>query len=430
MELRPGHSNDRQRCQVEIKSPLNAAEGANCEEIINKLLVALNSKQGYDAKNLDFTLTRDSIFCSMIKWVFKEIYADLPRQINDSCECLSSKIFPHEKTNQYVCMIEFHHLLPPRVDLSFHVMSTLSSMSTIELPPWWSAHLEKCDHTSRNSFIDTCETRNIKKFNKNQASHNKTLPYRLPCDHFLEFDLHGDSVELGGIFQRIERLSGDNRLDDFYFFQILDRLPGFTRSEFRNELGNKPLAQLTKILGLPVQLGLMVGRGELIKLVYKAIDKNVWQEESENYCQSLLQYFSQSFVENFRQIITAFNCIPDISFRLCLDLALVKCFDSPRFCVEIFPDSGVKETRSHKLLYLLQDTFMLEQANVHHVINLHRELPKGYRRIPGGSPIPGCEDERIYSIAATLSHYKIEFPLDCSPKLKTYVNITSEIFYT
>ena len=82
------------------------------------------------------------------------------------------------------------------------------------------------------------------------------------------------------------------------------------------------------------------------------------------------------------------------------------------------------------MLYLLQDTFMLEQANVHHVINLHRELPKGYRRIPGGSPIPGCEDERIYSIAATLSHYKIEFPLDCSPKLKTYVNITSEIFYT
>ena len=234
----------------------------------------------------------------------------------------------------------------------------------------------------------------------------------------------------GGIFQRIERIGGDNKFDDFYFFQILDRLPGSTGSEFRDELVDKHLEQLTKILGLPVQLGLMVGRGELIKLVYKSIDTTVWQEKSENYCHCLLQYFSQNFVESFRQIINEFNCIPDISFRLCLDLSLVKCLDSPRFCVEIFPASGVKEARSHKLLYLLQDKFKLEQSSVHNAINLHQELPKGYRRIPGGPPIPGCKDERIYSIAATLSHYKIEFPLDSRPKLKTYVNATSETFYT
>jgi hypothetical protein len=82
------------------------------------------------------------------------------------------------------------------------------------------------------------------------------------------------------------------------------------------------------------------------------------------------------------------------------------------------------------LLYLLQDAFQLEQANVFNAINLHGKLPKGYRRIAGGPPIPGCEDERIYSIAATLSHYKIEFPLGSSPELKTYVNLTSERFLT
>ena len=366
----------------------------------------------------------------MIKWAFKEIYADLPRQINDSCEHLSSKIFPDEKIHQYSCILEFHHLLPPRVDLSFHVKSTLSSKSTIELPSWWSAYLEKCDHNSKESFTDACETKHIKKINKHADRHHELVPYRLPYDHLLEFDLHGDSVELGGIFQRIERIGGDHQLDDFYFFQILDCLPEFTGSEFRNELVDKPLTQLTKVLGLPVQLGLMVGRGELIKLVYKAIDKNAWQEESENYCQHLLHYFSKSFVEKFRQTINTFNGIPDISFRLCLDLGLAECFDSPRFCVEIFPASGVTEARSHKLLDLLQDAFKLKPANVDNVKNLHRELPKGHRRIPGGSPIPGCEDERIYSIAATLSHYKIEFPLGSAPELKTYVNLTSETFYT
>ena len=365
----------------------------------------------------------------MLKWVFNEIYTDLPRQITNSCECLSSRIFPNEKTHQYMCMLEFHHLLSPRVDLSFHVMSTLSSMSTIELPPWWSAHLENCDHTSRILFNNSCEHLNTSKTSNSTDRCSELPPYRLPDDHLLEFDLHGDSVELGGIFQRIERMGGGNQLDDFYFFQILDRFPGLTGSESRNELAEKPLALLTKILGLPAQLGLMVGRGELIKLVYKPIDKNVWQEESENYCQSLLQYFSKNFVENFRKTINIFHYIPDISIRLCLDLGIARYFDSPRFCVEIFPASGVQEARNYKLLYLLKDAFKLEQENVHNAINLHRDLPKGHRFIPGGPPIPGCKDERIYSIAANLSHYKIEFPLDSSPKLKTYVNVTSERFF-
>lgn len=139
--------------------------------------------------------------------------------------------------------------------------------------------------------------------------------------------------------------------------------------------------------------------------------------------------FLTTFCKNFKQIVNTFSCIPDISFRLCLDLSLVECFDSPRFCVEVFPVSRVKEARTYKFLRLLQDAFKLEQSHVRDVMNLHRALPKGKRRLPGGSVVPGCEDERIYSIAATLSHYKIEFPIDSSPELKTYVNVTSETLY-
>ena len=71
-------------------------------------------------------------------------------------------------------------------------------MSAIELPTWWSACLEKCDHTNRNSFVDSSESRNIINITEHDDRCHEPLPYRLPCDHLLEFDLQGNSVELGG----------------------------------------------------------------------------------------------------------------------------------------------------------------------------------------------------------------------------------------
>ena len=121
--------------------------------------------------------------------------------------------------------------------------------------------------------------------------------------------------------------------------------------------------------------------------------------------------------------------MPNINFRVCIDLSLVEYLNSPRFCVEFIPFSGVEETRTYELLRLLQEAFKLDQENVYDAVHLHRSLPKGERHIPGGPVFPGCEDERIYSIAAKLSHYKIEFPIASAPKLKTYVSIASETFY-
>ena len=365
----------------------------------------------------------------MIRWTFAEMYPDLPRKIIDSCENLSSNIFPDENIHKYNCMLEFHHHCRPRVDLSFYILSTTTCLSTIKMPSWWPAYLENCDHIATSSFAATLDSTNMKVGDKYANRHDKSLPYCLPDCHYLEFDLNEDSVELGGVFQRIEQIDNNIQLDVSCLFQILDRLVGFTSAESRNALVDKLLVQLTKILGLPSLLGLMVGRGGLIKLIYNVQVNNSWQEKSNEYCQSLLQYFSPNFVEHIKQIVNTFRCIPDISFRLCLDLNLVECLDSPRICVEVFPNSGVKEARTYKLLLFLQDAFKLEQSKVRDAMNLHRALPKGRRRIPCGPVIPGCEDERIYSIAATLSHYKIEFPIGSSPDIKTYVNITSETFY-
>ena len=366
----------------------------------------------------------------MLKWVMKELYPDLPPQTSDSCESLSSKIFPDEKVHQYNCILEFHHSLLPRVDLSFYIMSTATSLTTIEMPSWWSVYLEQCDHISRASFAAPYDSSKMKKIDKYSKRYDKLLPYCLPDCHFLEFDLHGDTVELAGIFQRVDQLEENIQLDVSCFFDVLERLPGFTKACYRHELVDLVLKQLTLMLGFPALLGLMVGRGELIKLIYNGKNMNAWQEKSGDYCQSLLQHFSPHFVDNFRHIVNIFSCMSDVNFRLCLDLSLVECLESPRFCVEVFPVSGVKEARTYELLNLLQDAFKLEQANVHDVMHLHRSLPKGKRRIPGGPVVLGCEDERIYSIAATLSHYKIEFPIGSSPQLKTYVNVVSETFYT
>ena len=362
----------------------------------------------------------------MIKWVFEEVYPDLPQEMYDSCESLSSKIIPCAKMHQYNCMLEFHHSLQPRVDLSFYIISTTTSITSIELPSWWHAFLDICDHISSTSLSTSSDLSNMKKIDKYTNRYDDSLPYCLPDCHFLEFDLHSNSVELGGVFQRIDQLDDHIQFDVSCFFQILDRIPCVTKAEFRNELAVKLLAQLTEILGLPDLLGLMVGRGGLIKLIYHIRDKNAWKVKSDDYCQSLLQYFTPRFVENFKQTVNAFSCIPDISIRLCFDVSLVECFDAPRFCVEVFPVSNVKEARTYNLLRRLQGTFKLEHSHVRDIINLHRALPKGKRRIPCGPVIPGCEDERIYLMAATFSHYKIEFPIGFSPEIKTYVNIVSE----
>ena len=393
-------------------------------------LFALIHKLSYHTEHMGFILRNHSIFFSMLKWVIQDIYPDLPPQISESCKSLASKIFPDEKVHKYNCMLEFHHSLLSRVDLSFYIMSATTSLTSISMPSWWSDYVEKCDHISRASFSAPYDSSKMKKIDKYSKRYDESLPYCLPDCHFLEFDLNGDTVELGGIFQRVEQLDDNIQLDVSCFFEVLDRLPGFTRACSRHELVDLVLKQLTLILGFPVLLGLMVGRGKLIKLIYNGKYITAWQEKSDEHCQSLLQYFSPHFVETFRQIVDTFSCMADINFRLCLDLSLVECLDSPRFCVEVFPLSGVKEARTYELLQLLQDEFKLEQTNVQDVMHLHRSLPKGKRRIPGGPVVLGCEDERVYSIAATLSHYKLEFPIGSSPQLKTYVNVMSETFYT
>ena len=46
----------------------------------------------------------------------------------------------------------------------------------------------------------------MKKIDKYTNRYDDLLPYCLPDCHFLEFDLHSNSVELGGVFQRIDQL--------------------------------------------------------------------------------------------------------------------------------------------------------------------------------------------------------------------------------
>ena len=117
----------------------------------------------------NFILTSNSLFCSMIKWVFEEVYSDLPQEIYDSCESLSSKIIPCAKMHQYNCMLEFHHSLQPRVDLSFYIISTTTSITSIELPSWWHAFLDICDHISSTPLSTSSDLSNIKKLISTQT---------------------------------------------------------------------------------------------------------------------------------------------------------------------------------------------------------------------------------------------------------------------
>ena len=99
----------------------------------------------------------------------------------------------------------------------------------------------------------------------------------------------------------------------------------------------------------------------------------------------------------------------------------------PRFCVEVFPDSGVQEARTLTLAKQLQITQHFPKSALEDIENVHHKLPYGKTRAWGNQALEGCSNKSIKSIAAVLSHYKICYEIVGEPLLKTYVSLVAEI---
>ena len=93
-----------------------------------------------------------------------------------------------------------------------------------------------------------------------------------------------------------------------------------------------------------------------------------------------LRWFSPGFGHQFRQAIAGMNKHENASFRICLDLLLNEYIANPRFCVEVFPDSGVQEARTLTLAKQLQITQHFPKSALEDIENVHHKLPCGKTR--------------------------------------------------
>ncbi len=359
------------------------------------------------------------IFKPMLNWAIKTIYSDLSCDVWKSCLNLSDGIIVDPREKQHSCLLEFRHGDNRSIDISFRLLSSLATVSDASIPNWWHNYLSRCDKLDANSINK--HDLFLGEINEDVYSkkYDPMLPYCLPDCHFLEFDTFREGSRLAGIFQRVHLL--EKECDPSCILMILERALEFSGSCFRYIPGDQILKDLCSAFGLPAWIGYMHGRNKMIKLVFQVSEKRDCDFEQA------LRWFSPGFGHQFRQAIAGMNKHENASFRICLDLMLNEYIANPRFCVEVFPDSGVQEARTLTLAKQLQITQHFPKSALEDIENVHHKLPCGKTRAWGNQALEGCSNKSIKSIAAVLSHYKICYEIVGEPLLKTYVSLVAEI---
>ncbi len=356
-----------------------------------------------------------SVFKSMINWVFNTVYNDVIEDTWKPCLDLSSGVSVDPCEKSQLCGLEFHHGEKFRIDIQFLLSSTFSQVSKEILPHWWKAYLSRCDQlkpqlTNKVDFF--FQQSNVDFY---QKRYDPMLPYCLPDCHVYEFDKLGDSMKLAGIFQKVHILNKEYNSSSI--LGLIERASEFTRSPYRHLPLDPILQDLCSVFGLPVWIGLMCGRNEMIKLVFDSLDKY------DNNLELALRWFSYEFGHRLRETCDILNNLKDARYRICLDLNLTEYIDSPRCCIEVMPLNNTQEARRWSLLGDLQRAFRLPEHTVESIESIHQNLPYGERRIAGTKSFLECESESIRCFAANLNHYKICLIPGAKSLVKSYVGV-------
>ncbi|KZR87642.1 hypothetical protein MITS9504_00064 [Synechococcus sp. MIT S9504] len=329
---------------------------------------------------------------------------------------MASKIKLDETCKTNECLLEFHHDDHLSLDVSFGILSPAALLPAEFMPTWWDLYVERCDQlVPSQSFFETIDTNNASPKYKKR---NTSFSCALPDYHYLEFDFLENSIRLGGVFQRLDSLK--NEVPPQMLNEILDYCLILQEKGNRTSECEQMLKDIFECLGCPFWIGLMIGRGDMIKLVFKS------SVSLENIQPSFLQWFSSDFQVSFKNAIECLYALEQTGVRCCLDLCLSKPSNHPRLCFEIFPANHVKESTSWSVLNSLQSSFNLKEDLILQICNLYNDLPRGVKKTPFSHIFP-CPQLPFNTIAAIFSHYKICLEKDKPLQLKTYAHVVAEL---
>ena len=355
-------------------------------------------------------------FEKSISWAASEIFDNTDQCLWTPILEMASKIRLNETCKTYECLLEFHHDDRLAIDVSFGVLSsTVISLGEF-MPSWWDLYVDRCDQIDpAKIWPETINANNSRlKFRKRITSFSCALPDY----HYLEFDCSENSICLGGIFQRLDRL--DAIAHPKMLNEILDYCLAFRDEPNRTTECQQMLKDVFESLGCPNWIGLMIGRGDMVKLIFKS------PSSYENIQPSFWQWFSTDFRISCQNAIKYLSLLDCVTIHICIDLCLSAPSTHPRLCFEIFPINHLKESKSWSTLNSLIRLFSLNEDLIFQIQNLYNNLPRGVKKTPF-SHIYSSPQLPFNTIAAFFSHYKICLEKEKPLKLKTYVDIKSNL---
>ena len=351
-----------------------------------------------------------------MSWVASEIFDQTDQRLWDPVLEMASKIQLDETCQTYECLLEFHHDDHLAVDVSFGILSSAALLPDEFMPIWWDWYVERCDQLDPDKTLSGGINANNAR--PQYRKRNTSFSCALPDFHYLEFDLLENSVCLGGIFQRLD--SFETEVQPQILNEVLDYCLAFQEAPKRTNECQQMLQDIFESLGCPYWIGLMIGRENMVKLVFQS------SVSLENIQPSFWKWFSSDFRTSYENALKYLSSIENTSIRCCIDLCLSKPSKHPRLCFEIFPANQVKESRSWSVLNSLKGNFNLKEDLILKIRNLYNNLPRGVKKTPF-SHIYSCPQLPFNNIAAVLSHYKICLEKDEPLKLKTYTHVVSEL---
>jgi hypothetical protein len=340
---------------------------------------------------------------SLLRWLFNEVVLPANSSCSPDQELLalcrkidSSYKLKHCTLESLSCGIECHHEFGNTIDYGIFIDANNPYVSTaFTAPSWWTFLISR------------------------QQCADQFIPY---C-YSLEFDTAaGLKPSLAGIFQTVnppERFSPSEQQS--LISKLLDHLGQleFTRSMLND---SQCLALCLQQLGIPEQVGIMSGRGDVIKLV---ISTSGWSKQTvANILASFQQSHGLPWPELSNQFLITYLSNPESNStaRISIDIDLAHDRFLPRLGIELANTAMNPGEITPPLIDFCTDAASISPDSIRSCLALSKRLPTGYQRAAKNERTLHGVSLQSHQRTAHLSHLKVVLAAGRKPLLKSYVD--------
>ncbi|KZR93626.1 hypothetical protein MITS9509_00218 [Synechococcus sp. MIT S9509] len=362
-------------------------------------------------------------------------YPEMFQLIQAQCLPISNCLLfvdQYSKVDEIIIGLEFHHDKSEFVDISFFGHEWSEKIQKNIMPEWWSEIEKICLEPSGRSGDFGGSVFSGNDSISGRLANHATSTLQLLGDHIIECEARNGQISVAGVFISLSHEIQEHAKPVFSsaFDVICEIQRAKSESSIKHHYGLKSLiSSLVQVLGEPINLGVMVGRSQDLKLIFGCLKSpiDIRKALSVECCVKV----SAEFLDQVNSAAVSLLKVSDITFRLCLDMNLQRAAIAPRFCFEIFPSQVMSETRNWLVLDQLADIFGLTMSATKHVRSVHQHLPIGQKldaRLV--DMMQGRFDfsqkmvsKHKYQQAAVLSHYKICLELGKDITIKSYAYV-------